>query len=171
MKNEKDQNAWWSQYDRTSSATAAVSSTPEFDTVGKANRRIWLLEHQIDEMKREVEDAKGEAEEEVWLERAISEGLRDRIGRLEEKVRSGRRDLDESLGREKSLREELNDVKIRGEEEEKRLKKEWRDMRDALDKERAEARRLSEVNVALGEERRALAEEVRLSKLKPPTQR
>lgn len=122
-------------------------------------------------MKQDKEGARAEAEEEIALERNISEGLRDRIGRLEEKVRAGRRDLQESLSREKSLREDCEEEKRRREEQERKYQSNWTDMRDAVSSEKGKSAKLEDELTALREEKQVLMEELRMVKVQASVQR
>lgn len=84
----------------------------EFDAQGRANRRIWVLEQQNGEMKREMEDQKKRHEEETEKERNVSSGLRDRIGALDEKRKRVQDALDESKKREIRLQSDLDAMRL-----------------------------------------------------------
>ena len=84
----------------------------EFDAQGRANRRIWVLEQQLEEMKREMEDERKRHEEEIEKERNVSSGLRDRVGILDEKRKRVQNALDESKKREVRLQSDLDATRL-----------------------------------------------------------
>lgn len=65
----------------------------DIDAQGRANRRIWVLEQQDLELKQHMELQRKRYESDIEKERNVSNGLRDRIGTLDEK----RRRLQDSL--------------------------------------------------------------------------
>lgn len=74
---------------------------------GRLNRRIWVLEQENQAFKREMEVLKVSHKGELEREVGISNGLRDRIGTLDEKRGKLIRKLEEVEGREFGWKGEL----------------------------------------------------------------
>jgi predicted RNase H-like nuclease (RuvC/YqgF family) len=99
---------------------------------GKANRKIWALEQQIEELKLDSEVQKLRYKEEMEKEVGVSNGLRDRIGTLDEKRRKVMVKLEEAEGRESGLKGELEALRASTRIDIERLGTEVKEAREAL---------------------------------------
>lgn len=104
MKAEYDKNLFLQEV--TLSGENDLDRLKEGDP-GKANRRIWALEQQIEQLRRDSEIQKLHHKDEMEKEVGVSNGLRDRIGTLDEKRRKVQVKLEEAEGRESGLKGEL----------------------------------------------------------------
>ena len=87
----------WSQTDiASSSSLARASAPPAFDTQGKLNRRVWVLEQQL----REVEAS-------IGAERATCQTLRDRVAELESGVKAAEGRAVDAEEREQQARRDM----------------------------------------------------------------
>ena len=145
-----DKDRWWSQYDQTASV--------EFDGQGKLKRRIWLLEQRDEKHLKEMTDVQKGHQEDLEVQMATAAGLRDRIGTLELKVRTAKKDITSADVRETELKRELESVKSIHAAEDMKLRSEWQDMRDMLGKARAEVTSLKQQLETLGSEKQAVQE-------------
>ncbi|WVQ66943.1 uncharacterized protein L199_005134 [Kwoniella botswanensis] len=103
-------NSWW--ISRSLSASASMSSFSEGDVQGKLNRRIWLLDEQVQSLKQEKVDMKRECDDELERERAISSGLRDRISDLEVKRKKLKDDNQAYQTREGELETKVDNLEL-----------------------------------------------------------
>ncbi|WWC94927.1 hypothetical protein V866_001779 [Kwoniella sp. B9012] len=115
LQNERDtlpQNtdSWWNS--RPLSASASMSSLSEGDVQGKLNRRIWLLDEQLQSLKQEKVDIKRGFDDELERERAISSGLRDRISDLEVKRKKLKDDNQAYQTRERELETKVGNLEL-----------------------------------------------------------
>lgn len=99
---------------------------------GKANRKIWALEQQIEQLKRDSEIQKLQHKDEMEKEVGVSNGLRDRIGTLDEKRRKVQVKLEEAEGRESGLKGELEALRASSRIDLERLGMEAKEARAAL---------------------------------------
>ena len=97
----KDRESWWSQYDMTSSSAA------QYDTQGKLNRKLWMLEQRNAELSKLLEGAAIVRETAVEEEREIARGLRERIGKLDEARRGASSLAQANEARTQNLHKEL----------------------------------------------------------------
>lgn len=148
-----DANQWWQQYDQMSSM--------EFDGQGKLNRRLWLMEQRNAELVRQVGEQKTSHDEEMQVEMATASGLRDRIGKLEEKLRIGKQDIVDAQVRERDARSDLVASRSQHEAEVKHLRTESADMKEASGKEKGDCLRLKEEMRVLAEERQAALDQLK----------
>jgi len=79
---------------------------------GRANRRIWVLEQENAILKKDLEMLRSSHQEDLEKEVGISNGLRGRIGTLDEKRGKALRKLEELEGREMSLKGEIEALRI-----------------------------------------------------------
>jgi len=87
----------WSQTDiASSSSLARASAPPAFDTQGKLNRRVWVLEQQL----REFEVS-------IGAERATSQTLRDRVAELESELKAAEVRAVDAEEREQQARRDM----------------------------------------------------------------
>lgn len=77
----REDELYWRQAEATTSA--------ELEEQGKLTRQLWLKSEKIKELEAQKADWHAEHAEEIEAERAIASGLRERIARLERKIRSG----------------------------------------------------------------------------------
>ncbi|WWD03690.1 hypothetical protein V865_001746 [Kwoniella europaea PYCC6329] len=115
LRNERDTlppntDSWWNS--RPLSASASMSSLSEGDVQGKLNRRIWLLDEQVQSLKQEKVDMKTEFDDELERERAISSGLRDRISDLEVKRKKLKDDNQAYQTRERELETKVGNLEL-----------------------------------------------------------
>ena len=141
----------WRQHDQT--------NLMELDGQGKLNRRLWLVEQAHKNLELSLKDAKMRHVEELQTEISTAAGLRDRIGKLEEKVRRGRQETEEARASERSLKVEANSLRVHFALESERLRAEWLDMSEALGMEKKEVLRLNDEVSGLTEEKQAALEE------------
>jgi chromosome segregation ATPase len=165
---EHDQNAWWASKDMQASGTASM----EYDGQGKLKRRIWVLETRNKELEDLVEGLKSErlksaeesdirAEKAIADERSVSAGLRERIGRMEEKVRLRDDSVQEVTACVDTLRKTLEAQRVASEQSVAEMQIERQDIREALQKEKVEVERLQGQIMRLKEERQNMQEELR----------
>jgi len=129
MKAEYDKNLFLQEV--TLSGENDLDRLKEGDP-GKANRRIWALEQQIEQLKRDSEIQKLNHKEEMEKEVGVSDGLRDRIGTLDEKRRKVQVKLEEAEGRESGLKGELEALRASSRIDIERLGIEVKEARAAL---------------------------------------
>jgi chromosome segregation ATPase len=155
---EHHENTWWAQRDIQASAST------EFDGVGKLNRRIWVLEGKNSDLTQQLKEVEEGKEKDVGEEKAVSMGLRDRIGRLEEKIQRRDIEIQEGLERERNLQYTAKSEREALEFTFSISKIGWEDMKEALAKEKREVRRLTDEVTRLSEQKQEAWEE--LKKLK-----
>ncbi|KAK8853260.1 hypothetical protein IAR55_003962 [Kwoniella newhampshirensis] len=141
--NVREANEWWSERDRSVSASAPAH-VHEVDVLGKLNRRNWLLEEQVKELRAQIEETRKTDVAAIESERAISAGLRDRIGKLEERIRKQRTEKEDLEKREKNMKIALYNVADMRRGDEERWKMHNNDLTESLSKERVENERLKE---------------------------
>ena len=129
MKAEYDKNLFLQEV--TLSGENDLDRLKEGDP-GKANRKIWALEQQIEQLKRDSEIQKLQHKDEMEKEVGVSNGLRDRIGTLDEKRRKVQVKLEEAEGRESGLKGELEALRIRSRVDIERLEREVQEARLAV---------------------------------------
>ncbi len=115
----------------------------DYDSHGKLNRRLWLEQERNAGLLKELEASRKAHEDDVQVEYATAAGLRDRIGKLEEKVRKGKLNLAEGGAQERISKLEVEAERTRHESKAKHLRTEWMDMKEALGKEKKEVGRLT----------------------------
>jgi len=98
---------------------------------GRANRRIWVLEQENTALKKELEVLRSSHQEELGREVGISNGLRDRIGTLDDKRGKALRKLEEVEGREMALKGEIEALRHSSRMDIERLEKELKEARAA----------------------------------------
>ena len=129
MKAEYDKNLFLQEV--TLSGENDLDRLKEGDP-GKANRKIWALEQQIEQLKRDSEIQKLQHKDEMEKEVGVSNGLRDRIGTLDEKRRKVQVKLEEAEGRESGLKGELEALRASSRIDIERLGMEVKEARAAL---------------------------------------
>lgn len=129
MKAEYDKNMFLQEI--TLSGENDLDRLKEGDP-GKANRKIWALEQQIEQLGRDSEIQKLNHKEEMEKEVGVSNGLRDRIGTLDEKRRKVQVKLEEAEGRESGLKGELEALRASSRIDIERLGMEVKEARAAL---------------------------------------
>lgn len=107
---------------------------------GRANRRIWVLEQENAVLKKDLEVLRSTHQEDLEKELGISNGLRGRIGTLDEKRGKALRKLEEVEGREMALEGEIEALRVSSRMDIERLE---RDLE--------EARATAVVNIVEGE--------------------
>lgn len=98
---------------------------------GRLNRRIWVLEHENGILKKEMEVSKSTHQEELTKELGVSNGLRDRIGTLDEKRGRALKKLEEFEGREIALKGEIEALRNSSRMDIERLERELKEARAA----------------------------------------
>jgi hypothetical protein len=98
---------------------------------GRANRRIWVLEQENLALKNELELLRLSNKEDLERELGVSNGLRDRIGTLDEKRGKAIRKLEEVEGREIALMGELEALRSSSRMDIERLERELKEARAA----------------------------------------
>ena len=165
---EHDQNTWWANKDMQASGSAAL----DFDGQGKLNRKIWVLETRNKELEKVIEESsdkrlKDSEENKTRLEKAIADermvsiGLRDRIGRLEQKIRSREENAHDSVDREQTLKTALETQKAIFEQRIAEMEVERQDVRESLQREKIQFESLQNQLSSLIEEKQNLQEELR----------
>lgn len=129
MKAEYDKNMFLQEV--TLSGENDLDRLKEGDP-GRANRKIWALEQQIEQLKRDSEIQKLNHKEEMEKELGVSNGLRDRIGTLDEKRRKVQVKLEEAEGRESGLKGELEALRASSRIDIERLGMKVKEARAAL---------------------------------------
>ena len=132
----------------------------EFDGQGKLNRRIWLLEQRNLDLTKDMDELKKVHQGELQVEMATASGLRDRIGKLDERVRNGKQEVEDIESSRLGLKRELDSLRAHVEVDKKRLRTEWIDMKDAVEKEKKEVTRLNGEVTGLTTQRQAALEEL-----------
>ncbi|RXK36537.1 hypothetical protein M231_06196 [Tremella mesenterica] len=122
----------------------ASPSLDSLDAQGKLHRRIWLLESLNSRLTNDIETLKKSHEDDLNAERAVAAGLRDRIGRLEERVRSARKSMEEGRKREEELMRDMEGTEKFYQGEVERLMKAWMSEKEALATERLKTKEWSE---------------------------
>jgi small-conductance mechanosensitive channel len=141
------------QYDQVSSS--------DFDRQGKLNRKVWLQEQRNSKLVGEIEGMRKGYQEEMQVEIMTASGLRDRIGKLEQKLRKGKQELADWEVVQRRLSRELESARTHFAAEEGRLKTEWTDMKEALAKEKKGVTILRGEVTALTGDRQAALEELK----------
>ncbi|WWD19677.1 hypothetical protein CI109_104139 [Kwoniella shandongensis] len=157
----RETNEWWSDHDRSVSASAPVH---EGDAMGKLNRRNWLLEEQVKELKTDIEGMRKSHEVGVESERAISAGLRDRIGKLEERMRKQKTEKEEVENKEKASRDVLQNVMETRKGEQERWEVDKRDLGESLSREKKQVETLKAELAKMREEKETAQMELRKMK-------
>lgn len=122
----------WSQTDiASSSSLARASAPPAFDTQGKLNRRVWVLEQQI----REVEAS-------IGAERATCQTLRDRVAELESEVKAAEGRAVDAEEREQQARRDMLGEMAAEASQHVDLAVQLEDAKDSWRREKAERKRL-----------------------------
>lgn len=85
--------------------------TNDLEGQGKANRRIWMLEQQNADLKRDMDLLQVQHIQDVEKERNVSSGLRNRIGTLDEKRRRAQEALVDAEKREEKLKLDVEHYK------------------------------------------------------------
>ena len=106
-----------------------ISLIDQSNDQGRLNRRIWVLEQENQDLKRDMESSKVTRKEELEKEVGISNGLRDRIGTLDDKRGKALKRLEEAEGREMRLKGELEALRIRSRVDIERLEREVQEAR------------------------------------------
>lgn len=146
---------------RLQEATSLLAEPPlELDSEarGKLTRRLWLSDQRILALQAEVQESRDKQhlevasiKEEIEFERAVSAGLRGRIGQLEKRIRDEREDFEKRMATERHARlvveEQLNQLR----DETKDLKKRLEDTSLMLSKERIEMKKLKEDDLVMKE--------------------
>jgi len=96
---------------------------------GRANRRIWVLEQENAVLKKELEVMRSTHQEELEKEVGISNGLRGRIGTLDEKRGKALRRLEEVEGREMALKGEVEALRVSSRMDIERLERDLEEAR------------------------------------------
>lgn len=145
-------------------AAGEASTSAELAELGRVRRRLCFQEEKaarLEEQLRQAEDAHNAA---VEAEQAVAAGLRERIGRLERRLREKEGESSESMARVRSASAESEHELAVMRAEVERLTRESADARDALAVEvkarKAEARRAEK----LADELQDAREEGRLFK-------
>ena len=132
----------------------------DFDVQGKLNRRIWLQEQRIEELTRKVDALTERHEEELRVELAIAAGLRDRIGKLEERLRLAKQETVEAIKCSNEMARKSDSLFSRYQMDEARLTVEAKDLREALGKLRQEKAEMEARLDQKTNEQRILSEEL-----------
>jgi len=141
----------------------------EFDGPGKLNRRIWVLEQRNLDLARKPQEMKKAHMEALEAERAIASGLRDRIGKLEEKVRKGKQRVENAETAQHDTKQELETIRVKSDTDLGRLRSEWTDMKAFLAGEKQEVIRLKEDLSRITEEKQIVLVQLRSLQYQKPT--
>ena len=174
---EKEALAWWAHKEGGASVAIGASSsgaaTPsairdiknKADVAGKAIRRAHMFEGKVQEAEVKCQALEVKHRDAIEEERAIATGLRDRIGRLEGRLRTAdqaKTDAIDALDKERRERGEEASV-WKGKE--KRWKSEKEDLISLRDDLRGKLETSGRRERALQEEKQALLEEGRKMRL------
>lgn len=88
------------------STGGGIGALGEFDEKGKLKRKVWLLEHQLVDEAKKLKEERQAKEDAVNMEAAIAQSLRERIGRLEGKVRVSEKEASEAKEREEKMKKD-----------------------------------------------------------------
>ena len=177
---EKEALAWWAMREQnegvggaSGGASGHMTPTPgavrdlrsKAETAGRAIRRAHFFEGQVKEAEVRYQALEKKKEDAVQEEMAISAGLRDRIGRLEGKLRvaeQGKADATALAERERKEREEQSTLR---QDKEARWKSEKEDMLHLRDELRGQLRAAEEKVVQLQRERQTPTAEGQSTKI------
>lgn len=121
-----------------------AGSLHDFDEKGKLKRKVWLLESQLRDSEKEILEMKQAKEEAVHAEMAISQSLRDRIGRLEEKVRIAEAEVEEGKEHAERTKKDWEFENAKKASQQVSLKAQLEDVKEKLAIEREAREKLEE---------------------------
>ncbi|KAK4685524.1 hypothetical protein P7C73_g4625, partial [Tremellales sp. Uapishka_1] len=144
---------FYSQYDKTSSA--------ELDAYGILARKLWFEEQRAAKLEKGIDELKQQHLGELDWERSIASGLRERIGKLEERARRRKEEGETNTNDIARLIEELRVVTETSQKDLRIADGLYRDAEAALVAEQSEVETLRKSIETLEEEKRSNRERAR----------
>lgn len=143
--------------------TADQAGLQELDRAGRLARQLWLRNEEVTKLKEHLDTINDEHQDHLRAEAETADQLRQRIAKLERKLRHA----DTLRGTPKDVVEKLTSLEHKSatlKEELRRTRQHYDDAQEAL-QEQSKAKRLLEQRMeALEEEKRAALEETRVAK-------
>lgn len=144
-------------------STADQAGMQELDRAGRLARQLWLRDEEVAKLKERLEAIQDEHQDQLRSEAETADQLRQRIAKLERKLRH----TDTSHSTPKDVKEKLTSLEHKHatlSEELRRTRQHYDDAQEAL-QEHSKAKKLLEQRIeALEEERRVALEETRAAK-------
>lgn len=148
-----------------------ISVETEYDIRGQLSRKVWLAENKLKTVEKELEENEvlyeikvRERDQCLEAEREVSHSLRQRIGKLEERIRSKHAESERWEKECELLEKRIESEQDRSGGEIRKLKTNVEDLSDSLGRERRKSTILSDENRDLKEKltqsEKALALEV-----------
>ena len=160
----------WTQQDPSRPSTPAVQGIPGFDPQGKLNRKIWMLEQQLNSEAAKRDEERSAHTLTVEYEQSVAAGLRERVGKLEGRVRDAQRKVEEVEEREKQGGNQAAEAMAVIDTHRSDLQVQLRDLKESWEKERADKRRVEEELGRVKTEKMEVEAELRLVRDTPAYQ-
>lgn len=130
----------WIQQEISRPSTPGIQSVPGFDTQGRLNRKIWMLEQQLKAEATRRDEERMAHMTAIEYEQSVAAGLRERVGKLDTKVKQAEGKVVEVEEREERLRKEAEESLAMEASQQNNLSVQLKDLKESWEKERAEKR-------------------------------